>query len=204
MAAVVRQMPQSEVRSLTANKKIGQDRCSGFARVIPPKSLACSISRMEIQVQAEKAAQIFIQCFAVAPSCGQFRVSDGTYGEFVHRAAPVQRVRTNLMFRMIGVEPGDDDGGVHQDHGRVFLSSSTPEIFPFQAPARARMCCCIAFGTPVLGRANTPSSRISQLSTVPVVIPARLRKSSGMVVVPLLVTLVSAFISYESYHSEYY
>ena len=54
-------------------------------------------------------------------------------------------------------------------HGRVRFSSWTPEILPIQAPARARTCRCMA-------------------------LPARLRKSSGVVVVPLLVTFVSVFM----------
>ena len=93
-----------------------------------------------------------------------------------------------------GIEPCNDDGRVHQDHGRVLLSSSTPEILPFQAPARARMWRCIALAAPAFGLANTPSPRSSQERRVPVVMPARLRRASGMVVVPLLVTFVSVFI----------
>src|ERR1043166_2007702 len=64
-------------------------------------------------------------------------------------------------------------------------------ILPRHPPARARMCCCIAFGTPAFGLANTPLSWSSQVKTVPVEIPTCLRSSSGMVVVPLLVTFVS-------------
>src|SRR5215471_15584456 len=97
------------------------------------------------------------------------------------------------MFRMIGIEPCHENGCVHQDHGLVRLSNSTPEIFPAQAPARSRMCRCMALGASALGRANTPCSLNSQTSTVPLVIPARRLKASGMVVVPLLVTLVSLF-----------
>jgi hypothetical protein len=41
---------------------------------------------------------------------------------------------------------------------RVRLSNSTPEIIPFQAPARARMWRCIAFSAAGFGRVNTPPS----------------------------------------------
>jgi hypothetical protein len=40
-------------------------------------------------------------------------------------------------------------------YGRVRLRSWTPEILPIQAPARARICRCMAFGTPAPSRPAT-------------------------------------------------
>jgi hypothetical protein len=37
------------------------------------------------------------------------------------------------------IQPGNDDGRVHQNHGRVLRSNSAPETLPSHVPERARI-----------------------------------------------------------------
>jgi hypothetical protein len=192
---IIGEVRQPHHRSLTPDEKIWQYRLMFvFSWAAMTEGVAGAKCCIEVKVKAGKAAQILVESFPVASARSQFREGDRTDGQFIHGTAIVQSSRTLLVVRVRRIQPPNNDGSVNEDHGRVRLSSWTPEILPIQAPARARICRCMAFGMPALGRARTPLSRSSQARMVPADMPACLRKSSGIVVVPLLVTLVSVFI----------
>lgn len=194
-ATIVGEMRQVKHGSLTANEEVRQyGFVFGFPGTAVTEGLTGAKCGIEVQVKTGKTGQILIESFPIASACGEFREGDRADGQFIHRTAMVQGARTFFVVWMRGIQPRDNHGSVNQNHGRVRFSSWTPEIFPNQAPARARICRCMAFGAPALGRARTPLSRNSQARMVPADMPARLRNSSGIVVVPLLVTFVSVFI----------
>src|ERR1051326_7062853 len=94
----------------------------------------------------------------------------------------------------------DYDGGIHQNHGRVVLNNSAPEILPSQVPERDRIWRWAALSdSPFFRTKMAPSPRSVHRMTVPGPMPACSRISWGIVLVPLLVTTVSHFIPNESY-----
>src|SRR5438045_9433436 len=105
-----------------------------------------------------------------------------------------------IAYSLSFVQPGDDNGSINQNHGRVFRSNSAPEILPSQLPARARMWRWASLREPDFLRTRmTPLSWSVQRMTVPGPMPACSRMSCGMVLVPLLVHIVSDYILEESY-----
>src|SRR5438046_10616145 len=101
-----------------------------------------------------------------------------------------QGFKTPLMIFMALIQPGDQDGGVHQDHGRVRRNSALPETRPSQEAARSRICLWNSFRIPGFFLASITLPLTAHCNTVPEAIPSSRRVELGMVVVPCILTAV--------------
>ena len=166
------------------------------------KKVPGSPRRVKLQVNTPQAFQVDLDRSASASAGSAFGKRNWTDGQFIFPAAD-SAPGAGLVFRMRLIKPRNQDGSVHQNHGRVRFSSSTPESLPSQVPARLRICFCMALALVLSGRATSALFTNRQVRTVPSLMPACLRSLPGIVVWPLLVTRVSLFTP-KSYFFRYY
>src|SRR5436190_9590433 len=191
-AAVACQVLTIQRRCLSANQKVREHRLAVLGGGIgPAKGQARTPGGLKIQLNLPKIQEIRFHCLPGPSARGQLGKGDRTHCQLVLPGPVLKRFGAGPMVCVGSVKPGDNDRGIHQNHGRVLRRSSLPEMLPSHEPARSRMRFCNSLRVPGFLRASIASPRSDHCSTVPGAMPSARRISLGMVVVPFSVTTVS-------------
>ena len=190
--AIIGQMRPAMNQSLGADKEIRQHRIMlSFGGTILSESHPSPPGRFSIQRNLAEDSKLLVNVLPRASAAGQFRIRHGGNSQFIPLAGALQGFGACLVVFVVPIKPGHDHRRVHQDHGRVLRSNSSPDQCPCQVPAYFRMCACALLTPPSRRRARISPPSNSQAIRLPGNKPAAWRIGAGMLVVPLLVKTVS-------------
>jgi hypothetical protein len=175
---------------LSADQEIRQYRLVPIRLWKTGEGLAGTQTIVGIQIHDFKVPQVILDCLPASPACRQFGQRDHRRGQ--QAVGHFQyALFTGCMVLVAHVQPCYNYRSIDQRlHGRVSFNRSLPEILPSQVPDRARICFCCAVSFFLLGTALIPSPSSLHSIFVPGVMPWRWRNSTGIEMVPFIVTVV--------------